>query len=472
MGWSSRRWRRSRRPRVRPVVDRNDPGLDAEPGTVGRLATSGLLEPKWVITTMRCGSVRDLFPRRRVRPPTGRRSALVIVAAVCTLTLACGSHPPEPAPAQAPVSGEVTPLLDSALSTPRWFTGTDGRTHLVYELLLTNVVPVNVVLDTIEVRDADTDATLIRLTGDELRAATSLAASPDNPTDLLPSSAVAVVWLDIPLRDASVPAAITHRITIDPPAGLPPSAIPLAFTGTAVQVDRRRPVSIGPPLTGAGWAALGSCCDGPHRRAPYPIDGRWYLAQRFAIDFNRLDSQNRPGVGDPLSPSSFPTFGQPVYAVADGTVVAAVDGNPDLRVNEAREEPTPQNAGGNRVIIDIGDGRFAIYAHLHKDSVSVRPGDRVTRGQHIADAGSSGTSGGPHLHFQVSDRPSVVEADGMPYVFGTFELTGQTPALADVLPYYDTLDPIPISTGNTGPRHDELPLGGDVVTFPAIAGGG
>ena len=90
-----------------------------------------------------------------------------------------------------------------------------------------------------------------------------------------------------------------------------------------------------------------------------------------------MDAQNRPGVGDPLSPSSFPTFGQPVHAVADGTVVDAIDGNPDLRVNEAREEPTPENAGGNRVVIDIGDGRFAVYAHLHMNSISVQKGDAV-----------------------------------------------------------------------------------------------
>jgi hypothetical protein len=58
--------------------------------------------------------------------------------------------------------------------------------------------------------------------------------------------------------------------------------------------------------------------------------------------------------------------------------------------------------------------------------------------------------------------------DGVPYVFAEFELTGQTPPLAEVLPYYDTLEPIPIAKERTGPRHDELPLGRDVVTFPAL----
>ena len=118
-------------------------------------------------------------------------------------------------------------------------------------------------------------------------------------------------------------------------------------------------------------------------------------------------------------------------AVTDGTVAVAVDRYPDLRVGEGREEPTPDNAGGNHVVLDIGDGRFATYAHLQAGSVTVKPGDRVTHGQHIANAGSSGTTGGPHLHFQVTDHPSVVVADGMPYVFNAFELTGQTPPLDD-----------------------------------------
>jgi hypothetical protein len=66
----------------------------------------------------------------------------------------------------------------------------------------------------------------------------------------------------------------------------------------------------------------------------YPIDGRRYLAQRFAIDFNKLDSQNRPGSGDPRLYPRFPTNGQPVLAAADATVVEAVDRFPDLNVGE------------------------------------------------------------------------------------------------------------------------------------------
>src|SRR5215213_7018393 len=363
---------------------------------------------------------------------------------------------------------QLTPLLDSVLAPPHWLTGTDGQVHLVYELLVTNAIPVPVTLSAVEVLDADSGATLVRLSGEALLAAMSLGTSPETPAVILPPSTTAVVWLDVPLAsEGDIPASIAHRVTIDPPPDVPIPDAWLSYRTAPVTVDRRSPVVLGAPLVGAGWAALGSCCDGPHRRALQPIDGRWYLAQRFAIDFNQLDAQNRPGVGDPTLPTSFPHFGQPVLAVADAVVAEAVDRYPDLRVGQAREDVTPDTAGGNRIVLDLGEGRFAIYAHLHAGSIAVHPGDRVTRGQHIAKVGSSGTSGGPHLHFQVTDRPSIIAGDGLPYVFDAFELTGQTPPLAEVIPHYDTLEPILITAERTGVRHDELPLGRDVVTFPA-----
>ncbi len=374
----------------------------------------------------------------------------------------------EATPMPSANSWQFTPLLGSTLSPPEWFTGSDGQVHLVYELLLTNALPVPVTVSGVEVLDASTGAPLLSLGGDALLAAMSVATTPETPAVVLPPASVGVVWLDIVLASAdSLPVAVTHRLTITPPPDVPiPDAL-LTSTGTEVMVDPQPPVVLGAPLAGPGWAALGSCCDGPHRRALQPINGQWYLAQRFAIDFNQLDAQNRPGVGDPTLPASFPTFGQPVLAVADAAVVEAVDRFPDLLVGEAREDLTTDTAGGNRIVLDLGDGRFAVYAHLQSGSVLVQAGDHVSQGQVIARAGSSGTSGGPHLHFQVTDRPSVLFGNGLPYVFDAFELTGQTPPFAEVLPYYDTLDPLPLTREHTGPRHDELPLGRDVVTFPA-----
>jgi murein DD-endopeptidase MepM/ murein hydrolase activator NlpD len=55
----------------------------------------------------------------------------------------------------------------------------------------------------------------------------------------------------------------------------------------------------------------------------------------------------------------------------------------------------------NIVQILHDDGTYAIYAHLNWNSIRVKAGDRVRRGQYIADSGNTGFSSGPHLHFAV-----------------------------------------------------------------------
>jgi hypothetical protein len=75
--------------------------------------------------------------------------------------------------------------------------------------------------------------------------------------------------------------------------------------GGLVRVDRRPPVVLGPPLRGPGWAAVGSCCDGPHRRSVQPVNGKLSLDQRFAIDWNGVAAQNRMVVGNPDLNSSW-----------------------------------------------------------------------------------------------------------------------------------------------------------------------
>src|SRR6478736_8631614 len=134
----------------------------------------------------------------RVRP-----AVLVVLVGALVLS-SCSTSSTSPRSQQTPPAGggQLTPLLDSTLSVPRWFSGTNGKAHLVYELLLTNAIPSPVTLSALEVRDADSGATLIRLAGDSLLAATSLATSPDTPAVVLPPASVGVVWLVIPLPDA------------------------------------------------------------------------------------------------------------------------------------------------------------------------------------------------------------------------------------------------------------------------------
>jgi murein DD-endopeptidase MepM/ murein hydrolase activator NlpD len=76
-----------------------------------------------------------------------------------------------------------------------------------------------------------------------------------------------------------------------------------------------------------------------------------------------------------------------------------------------------EGAAGNYVLIRHTDGEHSLYAHLRKASVRVSVGDSVRAGQPIGDAGSSGNSTEPHLHFQVIDGPDLNSARGLPIEF-------------------------------------------------------
>ncbi|MCL2216411.1 MAG: M23 family metallopeptidase, partial [Defluviitaleaceae bacterium] len=66
---------------------------------------------------------------------------------------------------------------------------------------------------------------------------------------------------------------------------------------------------------------------------------------------------------------------------------------------------------GLTVIIDHGNGYSTLYAHNSRNRVT--QGERVTRGQHIADVGTTGMSTGNHLHFEI--RRNGVAIDPLPF---------------------------------------------------------
>ena len=66
--------------------------------------------------------------------------------------------------------------------------------------------------------------------------------------------------------------------------------------------------------------------------------------------------------------------------------------------------------GGNRVVIDHGNGLETTYNHL--SSSSVRVGQQVSRGDVLAMSGTTGASTGCHLHFEVMVNGEVVDPTG------------------------------------------------------------
>ncbi|MEV6973594.1 M23 family metallopeptidase [Kitasatospora sp. NPDC093806] len=187
----------------------------------------------------------------------------------------------------------------------------------------------------------------------------------------------------------------------------------------------RPPVSVAVPVPGR-WSAL----NGPATKVPSHTHSH---AQTYAIDLTYAPPE---GSSPPFAavwpfgrrPEEFPTFGQPVLAAADGVVVA-VEGR--MRDHWSRTSLPgyaflylegfirglgwPRHLWGNHVLVDLGDGTVAGFAHLRRGSLHVKVGDRVTAGQLLAECGNSGNSSEPHLHFQLMDGPDPATARGIPF---------------------------------------------------------
>jgi murein DD-endopeptidase MepM/ murein hydrolase activator NlpD len=83
-----------------------------------------------------------------------------------------------------------------------------------------------------------------------------------------------------------------------------------------------------------------------------------------------------------------------------GTDIAAPEGTPVRAVAEGRViESGPKGGYGNTVVVEAADGRKMLYAHNNQNFVRV--GDWVSRGDAIAEVGSTGRATGPHVHFEV-----------------------------------------------------------------------
>ena len=103
--------------------------------------------------------------------------------------------------------------------------------------------------------------------------------------------------------------------------------------------------------------------------------------------------------------------GVDVLAAANGTVLRVRDGIEDKMPAEGEvEKMLAENRGcGNGVVVDHGGGWQTIYCHLKRGSITVKPDDKITAGQHLASIGHSGAAEFPHLHFGVFHDSKVID---------------------------------------------------------------
>jgi hypothetical protein len=153
---------------------------------------------------------------------------------------------------------------------------------------------------------------------------------------------------------------------------------------------------------------------------------------RYAYDFVPVDAQGESHRGDGADNAQWIGFGADVLASADGVVVATEGAQPDNRqFDQGKLATQPWVLFGNYVLLDYGQGRFGVYAHLQQGSVVPKAGARVHRGEVIARIGASGSAMFPHLHYQVQDGPTL-QAEGLPSYFEEVRADGAHGALRSV----------------------------------------
>lgn len=172
-----------------------------------------------------------------------------------------------------------------------------------------------------------------------------------------------------------------------------------------------------------------------------PFNGRWFVAQggdtlnvnhhmrsqaqAYGVDFAKVGgaSQRELTRGTLTKVEDFFSWGEPVLAPADGTVVSVVTNLPD---NPIGTKDTV-NAAGNHVVMRIAEERYVFLAHMQQGSITVKPGDIVQRGTKIGLCGNSGNSDFPHIHLHVQNTATLNAGFGQNPVFGPMdvELTGK-----------------------------------------------
>jgi hypothetical protein len=311
---------------------------------------------------------------------------------------------------------------------PSPFVGSDGATHLAYELQVTNVYgdPGTLRPQSLEVID-ETDRVLLHL--DEAGVDAAIRPVPDEgkPAGIAAGKrGTLFVWITLPTGVS--PHTLRHRIAFTDEKGRASRV-----DGVLVAVSERALLHLGAPLKGGRWLAH----EGPgnahshHWGSLVAVNGMLTIPQRFAIDFVGIDKHGRAfkPVKDihATTYSDWFGYGAKVLAVGNGTVVAARDGQEEHKPLEGQPEPASLSLDGlfgNYVVIDLGGGNFAGYAHLKRGSVAVKVGEVVTRGQVIGALGQSGNSAAPHLHFQVANAATFEGSEGVPYVFDNVDSFG------------------------------------------------
>ena len=294
--------------------------------------------------------------------------------------------------------------------------------QLRYELSILNNFKIPFTLHKVEIYDLEKEDKPIAVFNTEYIGENFDRPGKTNLDDLklLSANEFGVLNLNLILKkEQPIPKTIFHKLYFSRIKRNGDSAIH-AMEVAVTQIPETNKLTFGFPFKKKGkWLYEAKS----HKGARYITEGRVTYPQRFAIDWTLIDDNGNFAKNDIKNNENWETYGVELISVADGKVVEVKDGiieNVPLS-EEMAIRITRETIGGNYVIIDIGNNCYAFYGHLIPNSLKVKVGDTVKKGQIIGLLGNSGNSDSPHLHFHLETKSNAFfGGEGIPYHFDKF----------------------------------------------------
>lgn len=301
-----------------------------------------------------------------------------------------------------PIKVEIVPIM----SKVQIFKGND-QYYVMYELKITNGTNQTITLNSLIVQGQKSHMIINQLNNLYASISTTNLLVPEEP--ILGPNETGILFLHLKTHD---PKIIQNILTVNQQN----------LKCNPIKISNHRPFYINAPLRGNQWMVInGFPNDGAHRRATFIVNGNIELPERFAVDLIQY-GKNGLTNGDPYKNESYYSYGNVIYAAADGVVVNKVDGIPDNIPGTSIANPTTLTIGGNFILVKINH-YYVFYAHMIPNSIKVNIGDSIKVGQKIGLLGNSGSSQLPHLHFHVmkgarpiyGPLPSPINGQGVPW---------------------------------------------------------
>jgi len=317
------------------------------------------------------------------------------------------------------------PVRVTAQPQQIWIEAGDTSQTLNFDFLVENLGPTPLGIDSIEVTAFDSSGKpVLRRFIDSNGFAPSIETMPGRV--VAPGAKILVFNPFHTFR----PDIDLHRLTFAFSTSIPQEAPDAHATVTIEPRVYAGKTALSLPLKGKFMVHDGHDYYAHHRRlnTEHPAAKDLGLTQnfmRYSLDLNSTNDNFDLFRGKGAKNEDWYAWGHPLYATGDGTVVAAVDAEPDnIRGGESFFKPekvksTPMHFYGNYLVIDHGNGEFSMLGHLQKGSLAVKAGDVVKRGQVVAKMGNSGSSNNPHLHYELRTGKDL-KVEGLPGVFRAY----------------------------------------------------